>query len=497
MSGHTLPDDPDRWPDNPCELLGVPFGGALRDLRRAYTRLIRNYKPEQYPEQFRLIRAAYDCLLPFARRDDARNDSPDASGPAEVLRSCDDGPHDESAPPADDTPPETITVFPREVVPAGEEARFSPAPSLEDEIEALWDGAVGGDAAAAYRRLAELGQQYAGKVDIYQRLWWLLTCSPALGGRDVPADWLARGLRATGLAGPLRELYREVVEADPAEAFTDRYSFLLTLPAAAHALAELLEWRIRSAARLDKWDVIAADVRRLGDFFRCEDEKLWLRILFALTDCLAWEGGATSGNLLKECRAEIKRYEYLCAEFSGAYDRFDLLMAVSPAYQALLRRDDVPGDMLEIVRLARTGSFTELRPLLKAILGQVARDPHLWLLYFDRVHAKSSGILALFGHLLEQYESDLESSRSMLAEPATVAELIREFLARSGESSYQRCRGQLLELCLREALTPEQVVEVAPSLPGAWGTAGGVLARAVNGDWPLRYASKAWHLFWV
>jgi hypothetical protein len=81
MSDRSLPDDPARWPSNPCELLGVPFGGALRDLRRAYTRLIRVYKPEQYPEQFRLIRAAYDYLLPFARSSDA----PEGSGPADAA----------------------------------------------------------------------------------------------------------------------------------------------------------------------------------------------------------------------------------------------------------------------------------------------------------------------------------------------------------------------------------------------------------------------------
>ena len=48
---------------------------------------------------------------------------------------------------------------------------------------------------------------------LYLRLYWLLTVNPRLDERSVPADWLVRGMHATGLAGPLRELYREEVKA--------------------------------------------------------------------------------------------------------------------------------------------------------------------------------------------------------------------------------------------------------------------------------------------
>src|SRR5437764_570636 len=66
VSEPSLPDDPARWPDDPYELLGVPRDVSPRDLRRAYTRLIRAYKPEHFPEQFRRIRAAYETVLRLA-----------------------------------------------------------------------------------------------------------------------------------------------------------------------------------------------------------------------------------------------------------------------------------------------------------------------------------------------------------------------------------------------------------------------------------------------
>ena len=57
-----LPNDIGRWPKDPFKLLGVPFDVTPRDLKRAYTRRIRTYKPEHAPEEFRRIREAYDWV---------------------------------------------------------------------------------------------------------------------------------------------------------------------------------------------------------------------------------------------------------------------------------------------------------------------------------------------------------------------------------------------------------------------------------------------------
>jgi DnaJ domain len=85
MSEHPLPEDPADWPKNCYDLLGVTGGMQPRDLRRAYNRLIRIYKPEQYPEQFRRIREAYESLLRmaewFGNFEEAPTESPSVSEP--------------------------------------------------------------------------------------------------------------------------------------------------------------------------------------------------------------------------------------------------------------------------------------------------------------------------------------------------------------------------------------------------------------------------------
>src|SRR6478752_3317379 len=63
MTPPELPDDPAEWPTDPFALPGVEPGASELDIKRAYTRLIRRFKPEHAPDQFRRIREAYEACL--------------------------------------------------------------------------------------------------------------------------------------------------------------------------------------------------------------------------------------------------------------------------------------------------------------------------------------------------------------------------------------------------------------------------------------------------
>jgi hypothetical protein len=350
----------------------------------------------------------------------------------------------------------------------------------------------------------QLSDQHSNRVDIYLRLYWLLTCTPGLDDAAVPADWLARGLHATSTAGPLRELYREEVEADPREAFSERFSSLLDARGTPGVVADLLEWRFRAATRLGSWDAIAEDVRRLGEWFCRRDEKIWLRVVFALADEVAWAKGSTAAALLTFCREEVKRLEHLFHEYSRGFDRFDWLESAAPGYRDLLRQSGarevlrashIPYDLLELIRLAWTRPFGEVQPVLQSVLGGIVREPRLWLAYLDQVQGASPGALALFGNMLDQFESNLGRAAPK-ADPATADRLVREFVSWSASHGYPSYRPALLEMCIREALTHAQIVEVAADLPGNWAEPGARFAREIGNDWPVCYACRAWHLFW-
>ena len=57
-----LPDDVERWPADPRKLFGLAPNATHRELKRAYIALIKRFKPEHAPDQFRRIREAYEDL---------------------------------------------------------------------------------------------------------------------------------------------------------------------------------------------------------------------------------------------------------------------------------------------------------------------------------------------------------------------------------------------------------------------------------------------------
>jgi curved DNA-binding protein CbpA len=54
--------------DDPYTVLGLDRTATAEDVRRAYFRLVRVYTPEAHPEQFKLVRAAYETLRSPLRR---------------------------------------------------------------------------------------------------------------------------------------------------------------------------------------------------------------------------------------------------------------------------------------------------------------------------------------------------------------------------------------------------------------------------------------------
>jgi len=57
-----LPDNHEAWPSNPYELLGIEQSVDKKTARRAYTKLVKKYKPDIAPNEFQKIRSAYEQI---------------------------------------------------------------------------------------------------------------------------------------------------------------------------------------------------------------------------------------------------------------------------------------------------------------------------------------------------------------------------------------------------------------------------------------------------
>jgi hypothetical protein len=505
MSARPLPDDLSQWPDDPNELLGVSYGIAPRELRRAYNRLIRIYKPEQYPEHFRRIREAYEQLLRIAEwyAPIAEAVDPTAAENPQLLPDSKEKVSDAEAAP-------WIAGNPQPAEEAAEEVS-TPAPRRRsDEMDELWETAIAGRPAAAYLRLTQLTQQYAGRVELYQRLYWLLTLWPDLDSRRVPADWLVQGMLATDWAGPLRELYREEVNNDSAEAFSERYEKLLDSPSSASLLAELMERRFQAAARLERWDVINADLSKLRSRFGVGEEELWLRLLLSVAEAAAWATDAEGERLLSACRAEIEKLEFMNTRMSHSFDRFDLILEASAGWRGLSRRRGVLATISHVLRKPINDPFypyihrtpetilkcigdlcsrptADVRESLTIVLEAIADSPQKWLKHLDVMHKQAPTALAMLGELLDRFEQSRNIDDGAEAEPDFQTGLVLEFLSRLNVGNYAKARKRVLTFCLREQIAPEEMAEAA----------GGTWEPVLTADWPLRYVCRACRLFWA
>ena len=145
MSGK-LPDGND-----PYKILGVEKDTGLKELKRAYVRMIKQFRPEQHPEEFQRIQQAYSLL-----RDGARSVG---------LQSV------EPEPPAEEGEADTPSVQHQ----CTEEA----------EVEAFLRN---GDGQAALALLVAVND---GNPDAYWPFLWVERAENMVAGGDAPAEKMA------------------------------------------------------------------------------------------------------------------------------------------------------------------------------------------------------------------------------------------------------------------------------------------------------------------
>ncbi len=75
--------------------------------------------------------------------------------------------------------------------------------------------------------------------------------------------------------------------------------------------------------------------------------------------------------------------------------------------------------------------------------------------------------------------------------------LVLALLPRLYATNYSGERSRLLAFCLREAVSPEEMAEVASAFASGWEELGGAWSRLLTADWPLRYICRACRLFWA
>ncbi|MFO0970477.1 MAG: hypothetical protein U0793_33445 [Gemmataceae bacterium] len=422
MNDAELPDDVSRWPKDPFRLLGVSRSVSEKELRKAYALLIRRFKPEHHPEQFRRIREAYDIItryLPWAAP------QPDPPAPTGA--------------PLGNTGPS----------PAG----------VEDELGEI-DAAIRGEREdEAHRRLRELIQRQGPRPALALRLYWLLELWPHLSPREPAADGLVRALKEQPHDFRCREAYRRLIDARPEEAFSPRFLDWLDALPPGPLLLEAVAWRWQAAAALERVNIPAEDLARLAPIC-AKDDRLWSRLVFLALDYLMW---APERYLEERCAKWLRELEErhdVHNELQGDFHRLDILRDLKRGL-TLLPVEPGRDDFVRLIRLSWVRPVSEYRAELLSFLERLLADPETGLYFLDRVAERAPVVLGQFVNMLEA----LRVMQRRWAEPPAAAPLLEaaaRHLAAAPAASYEAFRLVLMQTCMTEFV---EVPHLISSLP--------------------------------
>lgn len=476
MTDRELPDDMQSWPSEAHELLGVERFGDERSLKRAYTRLIRRFKPDHHPQQFARIRAAYEELQRNIEWR-AKFDHP----PTEQIISLEqllepqlpaDQIHRKEAAGSDSPIPPAVKADPdqekgtEQLGPSGSDQASPIADSgreLADDMSLAWQIACRGDATAGYHKLVQVHDRHRGSEELCLRLYWLLRCYPDLDPQRERTDWLVEPLRQR-LSGRAWVLYRAEVQRRPELALSAGNDRLRSSSASPGQLYEFLSVRWRAVADLEAWELILSDLDSFKPLLILDSTIIWARLLFLATDLAVWSSKPRARQLRKQTQIELNSLTELQLELINEFERYDTLMEISRTLIEL-PHSPLPPEIVAVLRASWLDSYYELRPTLQSLLDQWMDRPGTALKGLDNLRRAYPPVF----HRLRTTISGCDISESLRENPEHQAEqrrLIVDFLMPYSNLDYhQSLRWRLLDFCIEHHLTLSAVQAVFDNPP--------------------------------
>lgn len=480
MTAPELPEDPAKWPRDPYQLLGVDAGVDERGLKRAYAQLIRRFKPEHSPQQFVLIRAAYEQILErlnwLAEFTDRKGETQSEPG-LKIQNESHGNPDPQSTDDVDRTgvplgdesfssepSPETSSVSPisNPLEPNEPKSLGEPQPrttrSRTDQIEAAWDLATRSDLTAGYQQLARFVPSERWDEVLFLRLYWIQRLKPAIEPERSSAYWLEEAIRSGCADERVWSLYAIELERHPHLAQTSVCDSLLNLGLELHRLFQFLECRWQAAAKVSSWELIEADLARIRNRVADRNLGLWFRLLFRVVDLAAWSIDAGAKRLIAETSRWLDEVNTIGQALQREYQRYDFL------HQAIKELDPVklqhfPVGLLQVLQFGWLEKEIQFRPRLMAYLENWIHQPREALKLIDELYLISPFAVSHLLSLVRKFDLDDDErlsgpNRPYMNQPVT------NFLIPRIREAYGNIRTEIFEFCLQQHIHPIEFLDV-------------------------------------
>ena len=513
MSEHELPADPADWPRDPTDLLGVSHNVDERDLKRAYTRLIRRFKPEHHPDEFAKIRAAYEEVLRRVQfMQQFRNQQ-------EQVQEQEQDDIDDEVPSADDPLIENVATPPVEPPRAADESAaadsdfdldgysgwntpmFADHPcELTQQMTAAWEVAREGDWASGYRQLQKLLETHPGYEDLCLRLYWLLRLQPDLDPRVEPAHWLIVSLKHNQLYGRAWELYRLELERQPSLGATDECRSLLAVSAPVERLGDLAQWRWRAIAQSNLFSLIQSDLEGFRERFLDESPAAWARMLFRVLDLACWSTASTAStasaaarSLVKYCDQALDELTELQFQLSAEFERLEILKELMTGPAVRDKWKPFPKPWALLIRDSWNEPVAVLRPRLLRILEDWIERPRDMLKLVDGLQKSHAIALQQLSVVITRVGAGWQH-RDAASRLDQIAVVLAEFMLSQDQAQYPKFRLELLDFSIQWQVRIDEIILIFTRQNCLLPTPDTL--TLLNNDLPLRTVLDGSAAFW-
>lgn len=495
MSESELPEDLERWPQDDYVLLGINRDADERILKRAYARLIRKFKPEHHPQQFARIRAAYEAIQKrLAWISELR--SPETDDPISIddLNQLLKSPREtspansdpSSTPPSDgspDQPPQISHIQRRQL-------RLN----FDELIETAWKAACDGDTSRGYRELRMLLEQQPGNEEICLRLYWLSYLYPELAADLVRTHWLVECLRQNNLRGRTWELYQHELKRNPGLVESAEHISLteigLTLGS---RIDEFLAVSWKAAVEMNRWGLIAANLNVCRQKLIEDQRVLWARLLFRAVEFAAWSDNPIARHILQRSRQDLDELTELQLELQDEFQRHDMTWELANSHRVESLRLISP-DLAQLIRDLSFEPYETQRRRLRSILADWIHSPHAAVEMLDSLRRANPIAFHQLYSVIQRMDSEVPRNNDT-GRHHQVNYQTRAFLEDRTSHKYARLRVELLDFCLENWITKEEVLTIiARYLPtNLWGD----FSNSINKDLAIWTVLSGVAAFWA
>ncbi len=440
-----LPDDYTQWSDNYWDWFNLDSQNATYDeLRRAYSRLIKRFRPETHPEQFQRIQSAFEALRELLQ---SNNSSKNGSRKH-----------------SDSTDSKIIELI--------QNRRSKRQDEFLDTLynqyinNADWDGAK--------RFLLDVieppqpvtdqqAEEYADLDEIpYLYMFWLRYTLEAPNEDNLP------------------ELFKYLIKGEEISNdenislccmtffyFLERKEYSYKSEIYDYAMSHINERSVTFLANIrwinlcfdeeaDDVEVILSDLETFKKRFLKKNVKIWISILIEAIEHLYWINSSKAKNAIQDCMDEISQFPEYQEEFDKKLDYLDRIEELVASVNALPKILPVDIDLIHtILLMAGNSVFTRSRRLILRFASELADDVLRAFMTFDYLQEHHPLVAIRLSRPLQMMFLSRHSSADELTEEQIDAAMqkIRN-IVESHNNDFRSCRLEVLKFYLEEQFDP-------------------------------------------